>query len=103
MSVYNYQNVLGIDRDSYEQWSNQIDAIERRAISQLRAVVPDFDFTKSNQLVFDYCTDLVVLTLFGDSMSTGLQDFRRQDMALIIGRIKYTNTWREEVADVGES
>lgn len=97
MAIYNYQNILGVDRDSYELWAPQIDNIERRAISQLKLLAPDFDYTKPNQVVFDYCSDLIALTLFGDSMSVGLQEFRKTSMQEIEARLKFSNSWRQEV------
>lgn len=96
MTMYNYQDFLGLDDSTYNVWESRFNRVEDQALSQVRAYVPDYDVTKPNKLIHAYCEEVIFITLFGDDLQTNLYNYHRNLLSSIEQRLRYTNDWRDQ-------
>lgn len=94
MTMYNYQDFLGLDDSTYNVWESRFNRVEDQALSQVRAYVPDYDVTKPNKLIHAYCEEVIFITLFGDDLQTNLYNYHRNLLTSIEQRLRYTDDWR---------
>ena len=95
MTMYNYQNYLGLDDATYNAWEPRFQRVEDQALDQVRAYVPNYDTTKPNKLIHSYCEEVIVITLFGDDLQTNLYNYHRNLLASMEQRLRYTDHWRD--------
>lgn len=96
MTMYNYQDFLGLDDATYNAWEPRFQRVEDQALSQVRAYVPDYDVTKPNKLIHAYCEEVIFINLFGDDLQTNLYNYHRNLLSSIEQRLRYTNDWRDQ-------
>lgn len=96
MTMYNYQDFLGLDDATYNVWESRFNRVEDQALSQVRAYVPDYDVKKPNKLIHAYCEEVIFITLFGDDLQTNLYNYHRNLLSSIEQRLRYTDDWRDQ-------
>ena len=96
MTMYNYQDFLGLDDATYNVWESRFNRVEDQALNQVRAYVPDYDVKKPNKLIHAYCEEVIFITLFGDDLQTNLYNYHRNLLSSIEQRLRYTNDWRDQ-------
>ena len=81
MAIFNYQNYLNIDDDTYNSWLGFIEELEANALTTARRLMPGLLEDGGNAELFNYAKEVVYLGVYGDTLSTSLLEFHKSRLA----------------------
>ena len=92
MAIFNYQNYLNVDDETYADWSGTIDELENTAINRAQRLNPNITVDSTNKNLYEYAKENIYIGIFGDTLTSALWQYHDSKMSDLE---EYFRWWQE--------
>ena len=87
--IYDYQDLLQLDDETYADWSKRLTALETTAITQAKLINKNIDVSKDNATLREYAMEYVFMQEYGDELSQSLYKYHAGQLQMWEEAIRY--------------
>lgn len=92
MAIFNYQNYLNVDDDTYADWSGTIEELESSAVNRVQRLNPTITIDTTNKNLYEYAKEVIYIGIFGDTLTPALWQYHDSKMSDLE---EYFRWWQE--------
>lgn len=81
MAIFNYQNYLNVDDDTYADWSGTIEELENSAVNRAQRLNPTLTVDSANKNLYEYAKEVIYIGIFGDTLTSALWQYHNSKLA----------------------
>lgn len=87
--IYDYQDLLQLDDETYSDWSKRLTALETTAITQAKLINKDILISPDNATLREYAMEYVFMQEYGDELSQSLYKYHAGQLQMWEEAIRY--------------
>ena len=87
--IYNYQDLLQLDDETYADWSKRLTALETTAITQAKLINKNVLVSPDNDTLREYAMEYVFMQEYGDELSQSLYKYHAGQLQMWEEAIRY--------------
>ena len=87
--IYDYQDLLQLDDETYADWSKRLTALETTAITQAKLINKNILISADNTTLREYAMEYVFMQEYGDELSQSLYKYHAGQLQMWEEAIRY--------------
>lgn len=87
--IYDYQDLLQLDDETYADWSKRLTALETMAITQAKLINKNVLVSPDNATLREYAMEYIFMQEYGDELSQSLYKYHAGQLQMWEEAIRY--------------